>query len=189
MEGKPEKLSPITLRGYRNTCNNHLGDLRNIRDTELCQNQNLIVKRLKAIDEMPKKIASGEIKAKRNKARPITGGPRVANAFWSALYSCYEWAKGEFSDDIKGNPLAGIWRPELPTTSRARCLSWKELGAIWRATEIMLAAPALYLGRYLEAPVPANSIRDPGPGCHGSLRRAKAAFICTRYTMRSATAG
>jgi hypothetical protein len=158
---RSQKLSPRTLRGYVNTCKNHLGDLRNIRDTELCPNQNAIVTRLRAVTDMPKQIESGKTRAKRNKARKITGGPRVANTLSSALCFVYRWAMGRFPDDIKVNPMVGIWKPELPTDTCARCLSFEELGAIWRACEIRSAEPARYLGRYLEAPVPANSIRDP----------------------------
>ena len=155
------ELSPGTLRGYRNVCKNHLGELRNIRDVELWQNQNLIVKRLQAVEQLKEQIETGETKAKRDKGRKIIGGAYTAGQLASALQSTYKWAMGRYPDDIKVNPLNGITRPDLPTTTKARCLPFDDLGAIWRACEAMAAAPARYLGRYLEAPVPANSVRDP----------------------------
>jgi integrase len=159
---RSRKLSPLTLRGYRNVCKNHLGELRNMQDVELWQNQNAIVMRLREIAQLSERIETGKTKAKRNKARKIVGGPRVAGQFSSALQSAYKWAMGRYPDDIKVNPVNGIWKPEIPAAgSSARCLSFEELGAIWRACETMAAAPPRYLGRYLEAPVPANSVRDP----------------------------
>jgi integrase len=153
-------LGPLTLRGYRNVLDNHLGQLRDLEDVEMCRRQDLLVERVVEIENLKDKIEDGTAKAKRNKGRGVVGGPYVANHLLATIQSIYKWGMRRYPRRFPFNPANGIYRPTLPEQTKARCLSFEELGAIWRACETLANAPALYRGKYLEAPVPANSVRD-----------------------------
>jgi len=119
------KMSFRTVRGYANSARRHLGALRNMQADEL--DAQAVVVRVREI------------------AKHSTYN---ADTFRAMLASVYNWAKLVYPATIVVNPVTGTWRPERkPTTGQA--LTMEQLGAIWRACEMVegMAIPMLRNGQ------------------------------------------
>jgi integrase len=113
---KDPKFSRKTEKGYRNIEKNHLGPLGDLMFDELVGRQNEIV------------IHVRKLNAK---------SAHLASAFRTMLGSTYKWAMTVYPDNIPRNPVTGTWVPDYRPQKVGQALSMEQLGAIWRACEIM----------------------------------------------------
>ena len=144
---KDPNFSPKTERGYRNIEKNHLGALGDLMFDELCSRQNEIVTHVRKLN--------AEVSA------------HTASALRTMLGSTYKWAMTVYPDNIPRNPVTGTWLPDYKVQKRGQALTMEQLGAIWRACEVMeREAVPTYRGNGL------------GGGLTESVR-AKTAFVST----------
>jgi integrase len=134
---KGKRLSPKTLKMYGSIFKNHLGALAKMQ-----------------VDEIDCKDISEKTTLLNSSV-----SAHIANHTKAFIGSCYRWGRSRGIITVP-SPVSGTWTAELPE-SRARSLSYEELGAIWRACEDLAASPERYKGNAWGAnmPDPANSVR------------------------------
>jgi integrase len=123
-------MASSTIKGYASVAKNHLGALRHLQADEL--DAQAVVVRVREI-------------AKQSEY--------TADTFRAMLASVYKWAMTVYPSIIVASPVSGTWRPERqPTTGRA--LTIEQLGAIWRACEMLdgMAMPMCRNGHIMSRP-------------------------------------
>jgi hypothetical protein len=152
-----------------------------MEDLKLCRNQNALVTRLR-------EIAKSESGKRRNNARKIAGGPRVAAHLRSLIQSVCRWALIGYPDDITVNPANGIWRRTVPDKTAAQCLGFEEIRAVWRACETL--ATVRHLSRQARGarPCQQHQARKHAhvPQGSGAIQRPSPARSPRRYSPRQA---
>src|SRR5262249_8096359 len=131
---KDPKFSLSTERGDRDVEKNYLGALGDLMFEELCARQSEIVTHIRNVN------------AKK--------GANVALRLRNMLGATYKWAMTVYPDSVPRNPVTGTWIPEPKVQKQGRALTMEQLGAVWRACEVMEREAVPTCGGYGGAPPP-----------------------------------